>query len=246
MIKSIKGFGSDRSRMAYKRKRSTSRFGRAKKTRSVFTARKVGGRRYGKFKRGRRMSRNLHKFVRWVAGPVDISSTASTHEGAMVFNFSDLQNYTEFSTLYDQYQITHIQLKVHMVSNPNALFDGASANNNRVSWYPKFWYCTDHDDSGTIPLSDMKQRAKAKCIVLKPEKIFKINIKPCVLIQTYRTELTTGYGPKYRQWIDMGQTDVKHYGLKYVLDNEGIDPNDTYPVKVRIELKYWFTCKDVR
>lgn len=202
-----------------------------------------------------RVSRlNVHKYSRWVATPVTITSNATEYDGAFVWQFSDLSLPAEFTSLYDRYKITHIQIRVQLVNNPDATWDlntihasGATANGS--NWFPKLWYCPDYDDSGAESINELKQRAKTKCIVLRPNRTFKINIKPAILNQTYRTELTTGYSPHWGQWIDAAQTDVKHYGLKYALDNLGQTPNtsnaDLQP-KVRFEFKYWFTMKDVR
>ena len=82
--------------------------------------------------------------------------------------------------------------------------------------------------------------------ILKPNRYIKIAIKPAVAGQVYRTATATGYSPKWNTWIDMNQNDVLHYGLKYVVDTSGLDPNDTQPFKLEIERTYYFKCKDVR
>jgi len=117
---------------------------------------------------------------------------------------------------------------------------------NHTNWYPKLWYCADYDDNTAETLSELKERAKTKCVVLRPNKIIKIVVKPAVTVQTYRTATSTGYAPTWNQWIDMANRDVPHYGLKFVVDCCGQDPLDTYPFKLEIDRQYYFTCKDVR
>ncbi len=34
--------------------------------------------------------------------------------------------------------------------------------------------------------------------------------------------------------------------MNYVIDALGEDPSNTYPFRIRYEVQYFFTCKDVR
>lgn len=201
---------------------------------------------------------NCHSYARWATTPDDISFTASEYDGAYVATFDAIKAYSEFTALYDRYKITKVQLQISLVTNPNSAnptniqagnnptgaWTATTYFNNPTNWYPKFWYIRDYDDSSAISLSVMRERAKVKCFIMQPNKMYKINMKPAILNQTYRTEATTGYSPHWNQWIDMQQTNVPHYGLKYVIDTQGQTPHD-YPFKVRMEYRYFFTCKDV-
>lgn len=199
-----------------------------------------------------KLSRNMHKFTRWINASETINATANEYQGAASWTFSQIVNPSEFTTLYDRYKITHIQLRVQLMNNPssteplNQYGTGSGFAYQPSNFYPKFWYCPDYDDSTAEALDELKQRAKTKCLVLRPNHMYKINIKPAVNIQTYRTAVSTGYAPAWNQWIDAAQTDVPHYGLKYVIDNLGLNPNDAFPTQVRIDTKVWFTMKDVR
>lgn len=227
---------------------------RVKRAKIVSRNRGVSRRRYrgslgANIARARIGSTNVHRFSRWVGTPQTLSCTASTYESAGIFQLSDLPNVSEFTTLYDRYMLTHVQARVQLITNPNAVTYTNSAPGAAVTgtnWYPKFWWCPDYDDSSAESLEALKQRSKTKCIILQPNKQFTINIKPACLVKTYGSLLADGYDPKWRQWIDMSNTSVAHYGYKYVVDMNGYDPNDSYPFKVQIEYKYWFTCKDVR
>lgn len=194
-------------------------------------------------------SRNVHAFRRWAQSNTVLAGTGSAGAGyAEAFTFNQLPNYTEFDTLYDRYMLTTIILKVQMIANPESSYYPASTTlANAMNWYPKFWYYPDYDDN-TAPssLDEVKQHAKAKHFVLQPNKEFTIVIKPAVNIQTYRTSTTTGYSPKWKQWIDIAQVDVPHFGVKYFIDTNEIDPIDTQRPNIRIERLFYFKCKDVR
>lgn len=193
-------------------------------------------------------TRNRHSFRRMCASEV-IDVTGVAYTAGMEFKLSDLPGVIEFSDLYDRYKLTTVVLKFRIINNPDATWplNGAPAATNGITnWFPRLFYCKDYDDSSAESLGALRERSKTKMVVMRPNKYHKIVVKPAVTVQTYRTTTTTGYSPSWNQWIDMAQTNVPFYGLKYVLDCSGIDPSDTQPFKLEIEKQYFFTCKDVR
>ena len=197
-------------------------------------------------------SRNCHSFKRFAAD-TRVNTTGTTSSHAIEYLFQNIINPNDFADLYDRYMITCVVHKFRLVNNPNAIgytntnvLYGTNQGTNMTNWYPKLWYCPDYDDSSTETLQELQQRAKTKCMVLQPNKQYKIVVKPAITIQTYRTTTTTGYAPKWKQWIDMGQRDVPHYGLKFVVDTSAQDPTDVQPFIVEYTTQYFFKCKDVR
>jgi hypothetical protein len=163
----------------------------------------------------------------------------------MNFQLADIINVAEFTTLFDRYRITGVQLTFMLVTNPDAGNPlNVNVGGNNSNFYPKLWWVRDYDDGNAITLSQMRERETCKHKILRPNSEIKIFLKPAALLQTYRTALTTGYAPKWKQWIDLGQTDVPHYGFKFVVDMDGNVPNGTF--YIRMEKKYYFQCKDVR
>lgn len=190
--------------------------------------------------------RNVHSFKRYCdALPVDITGT--TYNLGLVFKLEDVKGVADFADLYDRYKLTTCILRFKLVTNPDSTRTQFSNQDwQTTNWFPKLWYCPDYDDNAAETLDALKERAKTKCVVLRPNKIIKIVVKPAVTVQTYRTATSTGYAPTWNQWIDMANRDVPHYGLKFVVDCCGQDPMDTYPFKLEIDRQYYFTCKDVR
>lgn len=212
-------------------------------------------RKIGRMSRSRRSFKkavNQHIYTRYATTPTDFDVTTGSATRAEKFTFDSIKGYTEFTALYDRYKITCVQMELTLITNPNSAnplnINAAGATtyyNNPTNWYPKLWYVRDYDDESTATIDALKERANVKCIILRPNKVYKIKIRPAVLLQTYRTVSTTGYAPKWKNWIDMVDVDVPHYGIKYDVDCQGLDPNDSYPFKIRVEYKYFFTCKDV-
>lgn len=199
------------------------------------------------------ISRNVHSFRRMTNSfTEDISGLGLS--GTMTFKLSDTINYTEFDVLYDRFMITTVVVKVRLVTNPDGVVYAnnlnvdpvTSARWNTANWYPRLFYCKDYDDSTAETLAQLRERAKTKMIVLKPNMYHKIVIRPSVLVQGYYTSLTPGYVPKWNQWVDMQNNSLPHYGLKYNVDCSGLNPQDTYPFKIEWEYTYYFKCKDVR
>lgn len=226
----------------------------AKKIQSAFRARRASIRsgRMTRLRRGRMPQNkyNEHMYKRWT-DPLPVDITGTTYNLGLVFKLEDVKGEADFADLYDRYMLTTVVLRFKLVTNPDSSIKlnttaGALSDFQMTNWYPKLWYCVDYDDNSTETLAQLKERAQTKCKVLMPNKFVKVVLKPAVTIQTYRTATSTGYAPKWKQWIDMAQRDVPHYGLKFSVDTCGIDPNDSYPFKMEIDRRYYFTCKDVR
>lgn len=202
--------------------------------------------------RRRAFSLNVHHFSRYTAATT-LEVNGTTAAGAFEYKFDDILNSSEFTSLFDQYKLTKCILKLQLITNPdsanptNIAAGGISTYyNNPTNWYPKFWYIRDYDGGGSDSLAQIKERQGVKFFVMRPNKTYNISVSPSVSVQTYRTATTTGYGPR-KMFLDMGAgTDVPHYGLHYVVDTLGLDPDNAYPFKIRYEFQYFFTCKDVR
>lgn len=201
--------------------------------------------RMAKYSRVR--STNTHSFKRWTGG-FDVQNNAGSTEKpyTMLFTFNQLINHAEFDALYDRYRIDYVMVKLQLQNNPDAdRYLNNDAVINECNFYPKLWWIKDYDDGAVDTLNEFKQRSGVKCRVLRPNTTVTIKLKPAILAQLYRTVTTTGYAPKWGQWIDMAQVDVPHYGLKWILDLNGRNNPEQVWV-IHVEQMIHFTCKDVR
>lgn len=195
-----------------------------------------------------RPSLNTHSYSRW-SEPATKSYDSQGIANDFEFKFTDIIGYSEFTSLYDQFKITAVVVHLSLINDPSASIapnNDPANQNNSANYYPKLWYVRDYDGGSGETLSSIKERQGVKYFVLRPNRSYKIVIRPMVAVQTYRTSTTTGYGPK-RMTLDLANgTDVPHYGLKTVFDTLGLNPVDAQPFKLRYEVKYYFTCKNVR
>lgn len=193
-----------------------------------------------------------HRFKRWANDARD-SVTGTTYTNALTFQLSDVRGSSEFNALYDRYMITCVIVKFRLVSSPTSTIKINDPNTNvntttfnTTNWYPCLYYCKDNDDSTAETLAQLQERAYTKRVILQPNKFVTIKLRPCVTIQAYNSTLSTGYVPKWNQWLDCAQTGVPHYGLKYCIDTSAQDPLDSNPFIVERSVIYYFKCKDSR
>ena len=215
--------------------------------------RKRWGRRPRKF----RVSRwgikkyNIHRFRRMgrtVSVPLAAGQSIATYSPN--FNFADVVNNAEFTSLYDQYRLDYVTLTISW--SPNTTISLAP-NNLSQPLFPLFYYCKDYDDA-TSPLSltAFKEKGNLRQFRLTPFKIFKINVKPAcqkVIVKAFGPsgnpvtfgDLSTG--PVWNKKIDCNSDSTPHFGIKMLIDY--VNAAQALGA-VNIEKMYHFTCFGVR
>lgn len=205
-----------------------------------------------------------HSFHRWVttytysSTSTGLSASEGTHftftgatglkecDFGFAFCLDDLPNTTEFSNLYDQYRINFVKFTIKLVNCPQSSLPPQSTSSSTTNFFPTVWYATDHDDNNYATVAALKEYVAVKHKTLQPNKECSICVKPSILAQTYRTALTTGYAPQYKQWVDMANTNVPHYGIKFAIHFEGLTPPIGTVWEFQMNTKVYFQCKGVR
>lgn len=201
--------------------------------------------------RGRRSSvrtTGAHSFSRHCASTAPIETNGVYKAGAIVTSFSQLVQSTDFSSLFDQYRIRKVVVTFQLITNPDAVYYtnlNNTSSGNATNWYPKLWYIPDYDGGVDETIASIKERQGVRCRIMRPNSTIRISYTPKCRVLTYSTSTSTGYAPKNIK-VDMTDTNVEHYGLKYVVDTNQIDPIDAVPFKFIIEQKLYFTCYGVR
>jgi len=257
--------------MVYKRKRAGTYIGGRRIRRRVNRFRLRAARRSRIVGRTRtaRGSRPNFAFHRWITafnsglGTSFVNVTNCTYDGtdsfitctatnktalfSLAFQLNDLPNIGEFTALFDSYMLTGVMLQFKLMDNPDAIYEvnPATSNVNKNNFYPTIWYTPDHDDNNNVSLPAIKEFERARHKVLYPNRETNIMLRPTTLQQVYRSSTTTGYAEnRKRQWLDIGNPDIPHYGFKCVFDFEGLAPVGTF--KIKVNAKYFFKCKNVR
>lgn len=210
----------------YKRKRTTRKTAvRRKKARMTSTSRTSKS----------AITRQVHRFVRGVAMQTISGNAAfAPFQSVLGATLDACLNHTEFTNLYDQFRIDWVKAQFYLRIDPSAQV-AASAS------YPRIYWFRDYDDQGLASLNDVRENSKGKRAILHPNRPVTIWFKPNVLSEIYRTAVTTGYSPKFSQWIDCSVPNLVHYGIKYAIDDL---TNTNY--RVDLEIQYGLSMRQSR
>lgn len=180
------------------------------------------------------VNRQVHKFRRTGAGfAVSGGVGQLPWLGYTDAKLSYMSGSSEFAALFDEYRITHMQIKVFLRIDP-------SAQTAATASYPRLYSSIDHNDVSTpASLNELRERGNCRVQVLNPNRPVILNVKPSVLGETYRSAIATTYTPKWRVWLPTTNLDVPHYGIKF-----GIDDLTNTNYRVDSEITYWFQCKN--
>lgn len=213
-------------------------------------------------RRGKFMSRGsgdkVHQYVRNSGNTITAGTSVQTVPlGVALGNvgqgfvftpaLQDIVNYSELTTLYDQYKIWKVVFTFRLIQNPNST---AQVNNGSVTnssnFYPNIWIVPDHDDSSTPTLPALREYARVKCFTLQPNRTIRYSTHPNVLGQLYDGAITTAYKVEKpgSVWVDCNQASVPHYGLKMYIDFMGLTNTQAYSVDV--QAKYYVAMKCIR
>lgn len=126
------------------------------------------------------------------------------------FQLSDVDNYTEFTNLYDQYRIRRIDLQFipfYTQSTP-----GAGACSGVIYAAPDF------DDISATASAALRQYPA--CQVFGQTERIQVTVEPRLAVAAYSGTFTS-YANLRDQWIDCNSPSVQHYGFKLAADASG-------------------------
>lgn len=188
------------------------------------------------------LRRDSYKFKRSVSiGSIGANAGTGEAYWAGTFSLAQLPGYNDFTTLFDRYKITFVQLQFYLKYDPASGVADPGTNQANAT-HPCMYIIKDYDDANApTSINELRQHAKCKQIILNGTKIIKYNIRPATLTETYRTGVTSTYSPNWKQWVDMANTDTPYYGVKFAVENM-FGTNQT----IQIRATYWFECKDTR
>nr|WPR18745.1 MAG: capsid protein [Owegonang virus 22] len=168
------------------------------------------------------------------------ASTLTDAPFAQVFRLNDLPGVSDFTALYDQYQIKAVKVTLMpkydtatQVVSSGTVPNSAHAMNRVIS-------CIDYDDNTALTsIGDALQYQNHK--MTKGIRDHSRYLKPRCLLEAYGGIGLTHYMPRKNQWIDVANITTPHYGLKWIItQSPGIALS--YDMKV----DYYIACKNVR
>lgn len=206
--------------------------------------RKVGRKRVGAPKRkmmrrnrlAKRLMPRVHYFKRSIFIPTayQTSVTGDTF-GSYMFALNNLPNFSEFTTLFDQYKILGGKWTLIPKSTEANVGSGAVAS----SEFNSIMSVLDFDDNNPpSSINDLVQYQSYR--VTRGNKVHSRYLKPCAVQAFYNSPISTAYGPKRNVWIDINNAGVPHYGIKYCI------PQTASVIKYDAKVDIYFACKNLR
>lgn len=179
----------------------------------------------------------VHRFTRMVEYNLTNPTPLNPYIDVATFGLNALNNYAEFTNLFDQYKISFVKLYWELNYAPQAQAAATAV-------FPRLYWFNDFTDV-TVPanLNVFRERSKTKVVMLRPGKPVVTTIRPAISYDLYRTiGGATVNAPKWNTWLRSETPDVQHLGQKYAIDNWIASPNYTITLRV----KYWLQCKQVQ
>lgn len=150
-------------------------------------------------------------------------------------------SYTEFTALFDQWQIRGVDLDIYWAKNS---VDTVTAGHSGVA----LWHTTDYDDVATATVAEMQQYPGVRLTSLAENggSVLHHSFKPVVRLEAPAGGSTT-YLPQLEspQWIDCTYPNTDHRGVKIYL--ETFDRFANYDMgSILVVAKISFAFKNVR
>lgn len=198
--------------------------------------------------------RKVHFFTRTVETYYDITPSTipngaffadySVSPGASgSFKLNQLPNYTEFTTLFDQYKINGVKMTWILSSNGHAQIPYPSSN--LTNSLPLLYTCIDRDDgSPHATFDEMNQIESLK--VKRMDRTISRFCKPMLASSVYGGGAFSAYAAPFKNpWVDAGSTNAEYYGLKWAIDPV-ISTSNVINYRVKVIAKFYISCRDTR
>lgn len=187
---------------------------------------------------GKKIKQPVQYFTRtqFISGQFVIAPGAAAAGQAINFQFANVPAATDFTGLYDQYCIKGVKMTFIPRITGTVVTDATS-----VAAVGSLWTCIDYDDDSTPPnLATLLQYQN-----LKRTRVGAVHSRYLVPKSNSQVSATVGNAPapKAKVWLDVGSTNVPHYGLKLWYDSTAVGtPTITYDATI----KYYLAFKNVR
>lgn len=164
-----------------------------------------------------------------------LTLTAPTYQ----FALSDLPNYAEFTGLFDQYRFRFVR----MTFRPR--FNMATVTTITAAIFPNLYTVIDYDDNNALAaLNDARQYQSLKQTRFDEDHVRFIRPRVAAALFNNGSPLFSGYGNEAAPWIDSATPDVKHFGIKGLVE-PGVS-GQTALQSWSVELEYFLEFRQSR
>lgn len=186
----------------------------------------------------------IHNFKRVCQlTPITVTANAGKTYGGLSFRLSNLNNYQEFTSLFDSYRILAVKVKFIPDISSVPIITG---NNNLGMG--SLHTAIDHNDTTPPPnLSDILEydTYKAKPIWRTWSRYFRVNTlgQKTVANTQYNTDIN------WKKWLPTSLVtdgvDDDYYGLKWVADEYLVPATEPDTLLINMYATFYFQCKSL-
>lgn len=197
----------------------------------------TGARRRPALRRRRGVSNQaIHYFKRsdYISGFAVASSTADQF-GALVFSIAQLHDVSDFTNLFDQYQIRKVRVSIIPRANSSDAGTGTTTGQSMG-----VFSCIDYDDNTALTSLDEimdYQNVKMTRSTQQHVRTFVPRLRNAVVGSLG----VIAYGNNRNTWIDTNATTVPYFGMKTCFQQL---PNGTQIYDLKVD--YWLAFRNVR
>ena len=173
------------------------------------------------------------------SGAFIVQNGSTSVMGSIAFRLDDLDQVATFSSLFDQYRIDRVHLRIR--PRNNSVFLASTASPNQAS--PVMFVVVDFDDAtAASTVADLRQYSN--CIELNTSDSADIILKPAVTPAVWSSGAFSGYSVEGSRWIDVANTAVPHFGVKFGVT--ALQLSATYSWAWDVEAWYTVSFRAVR
>lgn len=168
--------------------------------------------------------------------------------GTFTFQLNNLPNYQELCSLFDQYRINKVCVKLFPTSNVNQIVPTAGGVLPGSVLTQPIMYVVDYDDKVFTGRKDLLEYGKLK--YCKYPKVMSSCFTPALLdsVSATGTNVSVVAGsPKFKQWLSTDDPDIQHFGLKVFMPGVGGGITSTDNVwRYEIRIAYYVSFRNTK
>lgn len=168
---------------------------------------------------------------------VQADTVGSMFGASMQFRLGNIQTPGDFQSLYDQYKITGVNVKIIPLSD--------SATSQSSGFLPTLYWARDNDSAQTVPTTEasLRERQDLKTMRLTgPRSIYIRNPKQLVDTTVQGGVLLNSLNAT--GWIDCNDQNVMHNGLMMWFKNVDLRAQPNTTTAFRFEITYYIKFRN--
>lgn len=154
------------------------------------------------------------------------------------FRLTDVQGYTELTTLFQEYMITKVEIYFYPKANVQ------QTTTTAVQTSVPFMYFVFDPNDASAPANLDALRECGNCKLRYGYHKFKLTYYPRVAQAVYDGAFTAFATGSKRQWIDTSYPSTRYYGLKYGIS--GSDNTSSLVNSWVVNYRYTIACRRVK